>query len=159
MAKEAYDLNYFMPRHKAKAPSKRPVLRVQKNEKKQRRRKVWRAVKMFCATAVMLFLVCGVLYTQSTVAELQNSIGVANKDLAQENTERRNLTAQLDSKVNLKTVEQQAAMLGLIKMENSQKTYIRSQQENLIEVRTGKLDELLENTRNKMLNMMDYLNP
>lgn len=159
MAKAAYDFEYFMPSKAVALPKQAPVLQVRKNEKKQQRSKMWRKVRLFFAVTAMLVLACGVLYTQSVVAELQNEIGVQSKLLAEENTAHRSLTAQLDGKVNLKTVEQQAAALGLIRMENSQKTYIRAQQENQIEVRQDGFAKLLENTRNSMMNMMDYLSP
>lgn len=158
MASEAHKVEYAQPRRSVE-PSRKPVLQVKTNVKKQKRRERFRVAGMILCAAVMLFLICGVLYTQSTIAELQTSINTQNKQLAEVNTENRNLVSQLDSKVNLKTIEDQAASLGLVKMENSQKVYIRSHVENKIVVQENGLTKLLKKPWGTMLNAMDYLNP
>lgn len=149
MARTAHQLNYPAPRRSVISEEK-PELRVTTNVRKRKRKERFKVLGIFMIAAVMLFLVCGMLYTQSTIAELQTSINLQNKELAEVNTENRNLTSQLDSKVNLKTIEQQAADLGLTKMENGQKIYIRSQAGNQIIVQPNGLSKMLNSAQEEI---------
>lgn len=154
MAKTAHQLNYPAPRRSVVTEEK-PELRVSINVKKRKRKERIKVFGIVITVAVMLFLICGMLYTQSTIAELQTNLNLQTKELAEVNTENRNLTSQLDSKVNLKTIEQQAADLGLVKMENGQKIYIRSQAGNQIIIQQNGLSKILSSAQDEISNVVE----
>lgn len=65
----------------------------------------------------------------------------------------------LDSKTNLKNVEQIAAQLGLMKLDKSQITYVTLENESTIQRPESGWQRVLDLLNNGFLRLMDHLDP
>lgn len=158
MANPAYDFTRFAP--KTEAPA-RPQVRVVKPRRKTREKalaKLRTVGTVLCVLAIVA-LACGVLQTQTTIAQLQTDIAEQNKLAVEEEALGAFLTYELDSQTNLKNVEKRAAELGLVKMEKSQVTYVQAEAQNQIEVNQNALTQWLHKLQSGTMNMVDFLNP
>ena len=159
MANEAYDLSRFATSRTAPVQSKKqPKVRLVENRDRLRRtQQIKKAAAIMLSSVFLLALVAGVINTQTTITELQSSIATQNKLLSDEQALNVHLTFELDSKTNLKNIEERASQLGLVKLENSQKTYIRNLEENQIEVHPNGLMQMVEDARAGLESMLGHL--
>lgn len=150
----AYDLNKFANR----SPERR--MRVQKGEdKKAIRRFKLKGVRTVMLICVMSFLLGSLLYSQSISNELTSKINDIEKTCAEAMSEHTYLANEMQMKTNISNIEQQAAALGLVKMDKSQITYITLAQENKIVRPENNLEKTSENLRSGLMSFMEYLAP
>ncbi|MDL2293909.1 hypothetical protein LJC60_04675, partial [Ruminococcaceae bacterium OttesenSCG-928-D13] len=145
MAEPAYDLERFAPAKQIPARPRVRVARGEKEAKTARRQQVMRMVRTMLGVAVMVALVCGVLYTQTQLAELSKNITSAKNELNEEKSLNAYLTFEMDNMTSQKNIEERAAALGLEKMDNGQVYYFRVEEGNGIQVRENPFARMLTN--------------
>ena len=70
------------------------------------------------------------------------------------------LTVMLESKTNLKKVEEIASQqLGLLKIDKSQITYLTLEEENLIIKPEGKFEDIVGQAGDGLMNLVEYIVP
>lgn len=153
MSEPAYELDYFTPRKEEKTAR----VRVAKKEKSAFATQLLKMARTFAAVLLVVSLMTGVLYTQTSVTELQSEIEQAEKDLTDQNAMRAYLSHEMESRANTRTIEQRAQELGLAKTTPSQVTYVRVEDGNSIELRESSFTLWWESTWETVSGWFDSL--
>lgn len=153
MPEVAYELERFAPRHAA-APR---VKVAKKRRTKVRNSPLMRMLSVLFMAVCVVVLVCGVLYTQITLTELESQIEDQTTELTEEEAMYAYLSFELESMTNLNTVEMRAKELGLEKMKSSQITYIRVEESDAIEVKQSGPAEFWQGVQEWFWGVVDKL--
>ncbi len=156
MAETAYELQRFAPREE-KAP-RRAVVQVAKPHTGTAKQ-VFRMLRTLLTVGLLVSLVCGVLYTQTTMTELQSEISSKNQELVDQEAMYAYLSFELESKTTPRAIEQRAGELGLVPMNSNQITYVQVEEGNPIEIRKGPLDGLNQQFGAGLKAAADQLSP
>ncbi len=150
MAEPAYDIDYFSPAKKReeKKPRERTSNKRVKREKSERAVHAIKMVRFVAAVVLMVGLMCGVLYTQTTITELQSQINDKESALTDATATNVYLNHQLDGMVNTRYVEERAKELGLVKMSQAQVTYVRVEDGQNIELRESGISQWYASLKN-----------
>jgi cell division protein FtsL len=90
--------------------------------------------KILSMALVILAVVFAALYGRVQIAQLNNQINEATTRLEELTSEKVRMEAELDGQMSLSTVEEIATEeLGMVKPDNSQVTYLKVQQQNVIQ--------------------------
>ena len=133
MGQAAYDTT--APRRRRTPQTQRPVpLRVEKGGK--RRLSLVRAAMQHAIQLVSLALLVGfavsLLWSEAQLVELNDQIQDAKAQLVSEQSQYTYYNSALNSKTNITSVEEAASRLGLMKIDQSQITYIRLDQGSVL---------------------------
>ena len=126
MGQEAYDYN-AVRRRKAPQPERKANLRVEKGGKRRlnpMRAAIRNAVHLVEAALLVGFAI-SLLWSESQLVELNSKIQKAKTSLLSEQSQYTYYTSTLNSQTNITSVEEAASRLGLMKIDQSQITYIR----------------------------------
>lgn len=162
MAETAYNFEYFMPMEKQQRPEKKLKVvgpTAAKREKSARTLQIHKTLKIIFTALAIVVLICGVLYTQTNVAELQSDIDARRRELNDAQSYNTYLTFELEGMSNIRGIEQRAQELGLVRTNNNQITYVRVDEDSGIEVKENIFSALFEKTRTGLLNIADYISP
>ena len=154
MAQVAYDLERFAERPLETKPRMRAV-----QGKKQAMKISAQAYKTVAVSCVMVMLTVGLLQSQATLTQLTGQIQKTNQQLINAQSDYNYLSGVLDSKTNLKNVEQIAARLGLMKLDKSQITYVTLESESTIQRPESGLERIWNLLSSSFLRLMDHLDP
>ncbi|WP_418667574.1 cell division protein FtsL [Allofournierella sp.] len=155
MAQAAYDLERF--EHREREPKAR--VRAVQGAKKPSRFNAHTA-KLAAVTAILVTLVCGLLYSQATLTELTGDIQATQRELVEAQSEYNYLSSVLDSKTGLKNVEEIATtQLGLMKLDRSQITYFSLDGESSIRRPDSTAKRITEFLTTSVLSLAEYLDP
>ena len=164
MAQAAYDISVFENRAEKKARQKsaerQGEFKVVRQNKWQRVTKKLATIKLIAMTALGLSLAWGVIYSQVQVVEISANIDSTNFKLEEAVSEYNYLTVMLESKTNLKKVEEVASQqLGLLEIDKSQITYLTLEDENLVIKPEGKFEDLVSEAGDGLMNLVEYIVP
>lgn len=127
----------YEPRVK-KYPKKSTAIKTKKQAKKQSNKKVKQELKI--EARVIMYIVIGfailfaISYRNSVINEKFAEIKNLKSSLAAVEKENEQLEANIESSLNLKTIEQSAKeLLGMQKLENSQSVYINLPKQDYVE--------------------------
>ena len=126
MGQEAYDYN-AVRRRKAPQTERKANLRVEKGGKRRlnpMRAAIRNAVHLVEAALLVGFAI-SLLWSESRLVELNDQIQDAKAQLVSEQSQYTYYTSTLNSQTNITSVEEAASRLGLMKIDQSQITYIR----------------------------------
>ena len=126
MGQEAYDYN-AVRRRKAPQTERKANLRVEKGGKRRlnpMRAAIRNAVHLVEAALLVGFAI-SLLWSESQLVELNSKIQKAKASLLSEQSQYTYYTSTLNSQTNITSVEEAASRLGLMKIDQSQITYIR----------------------------------
>ena len=126
MGQEAYDYN-AVRRRKAPQTERKANLRVEKGGKRRlnpMRVAIRNAVHLVEAALLVGFAI-SLLWSESQLVELNSKIQKAKTSLLSEQSQYTYYTSTLNSQTNITSVEEAASRLGLMKIDQSQITYIR----------------------------------
>ncbi len=127
MGQAAYGSTETQRRRRAPQTQQRVPLRVEQGGK--RRLSPFRAAMQHALQLVMLALLVGfavsLLWSESQLVELNDQIQDAKAQLVSEQSQYTYYNSALNSKTNITSVEEAASRLGLMKIDQSQITYIR----------------------------------
>lgn len=126
MQQAAYDYD-SAPRRRARPQEQKKDLRVVRGGKKRLNpfQAAVRHVAPILALALLVGLAVNLLQSEVTITELTSQIQEAKATLVVEQSEYTYYTSTLNSKASIANVEETASRLGLIKLDDSQITYIR----------------------------------
>lgn len=150
MAQVAYELERFAQNSRPAAPRLRVAQKRQHSEAKAQTLRMLRTLALI---VTVLLLVCSVLYTQAKLAELQSRISSTQKQLLQEQADYTYLTYELESKTNIRNIEERAQQLGLQKIDAGQFVYVRMEDSESVIIKKDPLSGLFSSVRNGFLNI------
>ncbi len=135
MGQVAYDMNGTEPRRRRAPQTQQKVpLRVEKGGK--RRLSPFRAAMQHALQLISLALLVGfavsLLWSEAQLVELNDQIQDAKAQLVSEQSQYTYYNSALNSKTNITSVEEAASRLGLMKIDQSQITYIRLGQDSVL---------------------------
>ena len=127
MGQAAYDYNSAVRRRKAPQPQRKANLRVEKGGKERLspRQAAARHMMHLVAVALLVGFAISLLWSESKLVELNDQIQDAKAQLVSEQSQYTYYNSTLNSKTNITSVEEAAGRLGLMKIDQSQITYIR----------------------------------
>ena len=127
MGQAAYDYNSAVRRRKAPQPQCKANLRVEKGGKERLspRQAAARHMMHLVAVALLVGFAISLLWSESRLVELNDQIQDAKAQLVSEQSQYTYYNSTLNSKTNITSVEEAAGRLGLMKIDQSQITYIR----------------------------------
>lgn len=126
MGQAAYDYN-AVRRRKAPQTQRKANLRVAKGGKRRLtplQAAVHNAMNLVAAALLVGFAI-SLLWSESQLVELNDQIQDAKAQLVSEQSQYTYYNSTLNSKTNITSVEETAGRLGLMKIDQSQITYIR----------------------------------
>ncbi len=120
----AYDFEKFETRQRAQI--KKPRLTVAKpNHKAKMRAKIGATLKLLATVAVLAGVVISMLYSRALLTELNAQISKQNAMLDEYKSDSTRLSAELESKISLRNVEDYATQtMGMYAMDKGQVTYV-----------------------------------
>ena len=126
-AYEAYDMSSEVRRRKAPQTQRKVALRVEKGGK--RRLSPFQAAMQHALQLISMALLAGfavsLLWSEAQLVEVNDQIQKAKAELVSEQSQYTYYNSVLNSKTNITSVEETATRLGLMKIDQSQITYIR----------------------------------
>ena len=127
MGQAAYDYNTAVRRRKAPQPQRKANLRVEKGGKERLspRQAAARHLMHLVEAALLVGFAISLLWSESRLVELNDQIQDAKAQLVSEQSQYTYYNSTLNSKTNITSVEEAAGRLGLMKIDQSQITYIR----------------------------------
>lgn len=134
MGQAAYDMTEVRRRRAPQAQPKVP-LRVEKGGKKRLnpvRAAMQHALQLVGAALLVGFAV-SLLWSEAQLVELNSQIQSAKAELVSEQSQYTYYNSALNSKTNITSVEEAASRLGLMKIDQSQITYIRLGESDTLE--------------------------
>lgn len=106
---------------------------------------VMRQIASVLVVVLMLALVTAIVASQAKLTELSGNIDAKRSELADAQTTYEYLSGQMDSISNSANIDEVAQnRLGLVKTDPSQVTYLRLDDESVIEKSDSKTDEILD---------------
>ena len=130
----AYDLSRFEPSRRAR--QSRPKLVVASPSVKARARaRLAAALKTVAVLAVLAAVVVATLYSRAVLTELNCQISDSVEELRNLESEQTRLSAELESKISLRNVEEYATQtLGMAPLNKDQITYVNLSDGDRIEL-------------------------
>ena len=127
MGQPAYDMSSEVRRRKAPQTQRKVALRVEKGGK--RRLSPFQAAMQHALQLISMALLAGfavsLLWSEAQLVEVNDQIQKAKAELVSEQSQYTYYNSTLNSKTNITSVEETATRLGLMKIDQSQITYIR----------------------------------
>lgn len=133
MGQAAYDMTEVR-RRRAPQTQRNVPLRVEKGGKPRLnpvRAAMQHALQLLSAALLVGFAV-SLLWSESQLVELNSKIQNAKAELVSEQSQYTYYNSVLNSKTNITSVEEVAGRLGLMKMDQSQLTYIRLDSDSVL---------------------------
>ena len=127
MGQPAYDMSSEVRRRKAPQTQRKVALRVEKGGKR-RLNPVQAAMQhllQLISMALLAGLAVSLLWSEAQLVEVNDQIQKAKAELVSEQSQYTYYNSVLNSKTNITSVEEAAGRLGLMKIDQSQITYIR----------------------------------
>ena len=160
MAAPAYAFERFAPRKKE---AQQPDIRVAPGAARKRARQKallrarLRLLGVMVGAIFFVGLTAALLHTQSSMAALQIEISTQQKELVDQHALGVYLKYELESKTNLKEIEERAIEMGMMKKEQDQIVYMQNRQDNSITVSDSAISRFLSSISGGVLSVVDYL--
>lgn len=128
----AYDFELF-----EKKPLKsQPTLNVVKNQKYKKRDRMM-VLRVVSSVAVVVAVICVMLYSRAELTALSYQIGQYEDTYQDLTNDYTRLSAEIESKISLRSVEESAKSLGLSKVETYQVKYLNLEGEDSVVIPMG----------------------
>ena len=114
----------------AARPRRTVSVRVEENQNRKTRGSRKPLTFQVAAVALTLVLLAAVLYTQSLVAQTQNQLEVQTQIEKEQLAAYEDLMFRLESQVDMRTLDEQARLIGLMPARESQKVYVITDRQN-----------------------------
>lgn len=158
MPQTAYDLDRF---DVSQQPQAAPRVRVAEKDPKKEAKKAAQRQRTRAIIALLLVFSLGVAYlhTQSVLTEQQALITQREAALTAEISEYDHMSFQLESRTNMRAIEQEAIAMGMVKGDRSQVRYVRMENENRIESQGYGLGYVLYRIGQTLLAVVRFIFP
>lgn len=141
------------------ASAKAPKLEVRRGDASRRAAARRQNMARGLLALTMLALVCAVIYSHVQLTELTGEIQDARVELTAANSWNSYWNNTLDSKTNLRTVEEATTRLGMIKADPSQITYIKLDETSTVDRPASGLQKLAGMLHAGALSLVGSLDP
>ena len=141
------------------ASAKAPKLEVRRGDASRRAAARRQSMARGLLALTMLALVCAVIYSHVQLTELTGEIQDARAELTTANSWNSYWNNTLDSKTNLRMVEEAATTLGMIKADPSQITYIKLDETSTVDRPASGLQKLAGMLHAGALSLVGSLDP
>ena len=133
MGQAAYDMTEVR-RRKAPHPQRKVPLRVEKGGKPRLNpvRAAMQHMLQLVSAALLVGFAVSLLWSESQLVELNSKIQNAKAELTSEQSQYTYYNSALNNRTNITSVEETASRLGLMKIDQSQITYIRLDEGNAL---------------------------
>lgn len=133
MAQTAHDFSLFEENTRT-APPKKAELRSVKGgaDHSAQLRQMMGSFRIVLAATLFLALAVSLLQSKATLNELTTEIQRTQTQLTTEQSTNNYLNSELNSKTNMANVEEVASRLGLMKLDESQITYVRLEEDSVL---------------------------
>jgi cell division protein FtsL len=162
MQQQAYDFSLFEQR-RAPAPAPAPAapLRAVAGGKPRVSRLKSAAVSLWNLLACTVFLALAILLIQSkvTLTELNTNVQRTRDQLTTAQSTNNYLNGQLSSRTNMENIEDIASRLGLMKVDESQITYIRLEDSGVLTTTESPVKKWTDVFHSGLLSLMETLDP
>ncbi len=160
MQQEAYDFGLFESRPASVRKEQVPLKQVQ-GGKKPTTRLHQTFINLWNAMGCALFLTLAILLIQSkvTLTELNTDIQSAQADLTTAQSTYNYLNSELTSRTNMANIEDAARRLGLMKVDQSQITYIRLEDSGVLTAPESPVKKWTDWFHSGILSLMETLDP
>ena len=129
------------------APRPRVVKKTKAQLRAESRRSRAKAIKIMCICALLFSIVAFQIYGQVRVDELDRELKSVNSDINVLDSENTRLNMQLDAIISLDKVDRYAQdVLGMVKVENYQVSYVDISSGDKVEVSGGKVHRSILDT-------------
>lgn len=126
----------------------------------ERAKDAMRQAASVVAVAVILALITAIVASQAKLTELSGEIDATRSDLATAQTTYEYLSGKMDEISNSANIDEAAQnRLGLVKTDPSQVTYIRLEDESVIEKNSSQTDEILDELYTAALSLIGSFEP
>ena len=134
MGQPAYDMTQVRRRRAPQTQQNRVPLRVEKGGKPRLTpaRMLMQHATQLVGMALLVGFSVSLLWSESQLVELNGQIQDAKALLTSEQSQYTYYTSTLNSKTNITSVEEAASRLGLMKIDQSQITYIRLEESGVL---------------------------
>ena len=134
MGQPAYDMSSEVRRRKAPQTQRKVALRVEKGGKRRLSplQAALRNAMHLVAAALLTGFAISLLMSEAQLVEVNDQIQKAKAELVSEQSQYTYYNSVLNSKTNITSVEEVAGRLGLMKMDQSQLTYIRLDSDSVL---------------------------
>ena len=135
MGQPAYDMSSEVRRRKAPQTQRKVALRVEKGGKRRLtpfQAAMQHAIQLI-SVALMVGFAVSLLWSEAQLVELNDQIQDAKAQLVSEQSQYAYYNSALNSRTNITSVEETATRLGLMKIDQSQITYIRLGESDTLE--------------------------
>ena len=130
----AYDYNIFAPKETEK---KADILKHPKTNKKAKTRAAvgsFRNVRNFVISGLVLAAVFSSLFLRAEISSMRTEINAINAEITELESESTRLSVEMERKVSVTNLEEEAKALGMQKCEKSQVTYIQTNNIDTVEI-------------------------
>ena len=132
----AYDFDMFMPKRKEEKENKKgKILKIsdvpsQKKKREEERRKAASSARMARVSTVavsmmIVAMVCAMIYLRIEVTDASRELGNLKSQAELLKSEENRLRMELENKMSIANIEEQATALGMQKAEAAQVNYVR----------------------------------
>ena len=126
----------------------------------ERAKDAMRQAASVVAVAVILALITAIVASQAKLTELSGEIDATRSDLVTAQTTYEYLSGKMDEISNSANIDEAAQnRLGLVKTDPSQVTYIRLEDESVIEKNGSQTDEILDELYTAALSLIGSFEP
>lgn len=126
----------------------------------ERAKDAMRQAASVMAVAVILALITAIVASQAKLTELSGEIDATRSDLVTAQTTYEYLSGKMDEISNSANIDEAAQnRLGLVKTDPSQVTYIRLEDESVIEKNSSQTDEILDELYTAALSLIGSFEP
>ncbi len=158
MAQTAHDFALF---ENAPKTARKPKLQAVKGGapkiKTNRLAQLWVNFRNALGLVLFLGLAVSLLQSKATLTELTTEIQREQTQLVAEQSTYNYLNNELNSKTSMANVEEVANRLGLMKLDDSQITYVRLEESSTLTRKESEVEKLSEFLYSGLLSLMDKL--
>ncbi len=162
MQQDAYDFALFEDRSAASAMQRKrvPELRAEKGGKTKSSKMKKNAVSVWIVVMVAVLISLTILLVQSkaTLTELNTQVRQVQRQITDAKSEYNYLNSEL-GKREMSRIEDIAKQLGLMKVNDSQITYVRLEENSVITGAENEVSRLAELFQSGLLSVMETLDP
>lgn len=163
MQQDAYDFALFEDRSAASAMQRKrvPELRAEKGGKTKSSKMKKNAVSVWIVVMVAVLISLTILLVQSkaTLTELNTQVRQVQRQITDAKSEYNYLNSELGKRTEMSRIEDIAKQLGLMKVNDSQITYVRLEENSVITGAENEVSRLAELFQSGLLSVMETLDP
>ena len=162
MQQQAYNFALFEEHREAPGSKKQPVVQAVPGGKSKKAAKVQAQatnVWIVVMTAVLIALTVLLLQSKATITELNGQVRDVNRQLTDAKSTYNYLSSELSERTGMERIENIAKQLGLMKIDDSQITYVRLEDSSVLTGTETPVQQFADLFQSGILSLMETLDP